>query len=202
MARRALIIGGSGQIGQAVARALSAAGWAVTAAQKRPDRFPSDIDARAIALDREEPGALARAAHAGFDAVVDTVAYDDGHARQLLEVAGGIGTFVVISSGSVYRDGAGRTLDEAASSGFPRFPVPIGEDQPTVAPGPATYSTRKAALEQALLQSAGPPVTILRPFALHGPGSTHPREWWFAKRILDGRPRIRLAFGGQGRFPR
>jgi nucleoside-diphosphate-sugar epimerase len=43
-------------------------------------------------------------------------------------------------------------------------------------------------------------MTILRPFAIHGPGSTHPREWWFVKRILDGRRRIPLAWRGESRF--
>jgi hypothetical protein len=54
-----------------------------------------------------------------------------------------VGALVVVSSASVYRDAAGRTLDEAAASGFPELPVPIPETQPTVEPGAATYSTRK-----------------------------------------------------------
>ena len=104
-----------------------------------------------------------------------------------------VGTLIVISSASVYRDAEGRSLDEAASGGFPDLPVPIGEDQPTVSPGPQTYSTRKAALEQALLENSRRPVTILRPCAIHGEGSRHPREWWFVKRILDGRREVPLA---------
>jgi len=200
VARRALIIGGSGQIGRAVARRLAEAGWTVTAAQKRPERFPADVAASTIKLDREAPGALAHAVSSGFDALIDTVAYDEGHARQLLEAQGDVGALVVISSGSVYRDEAGRTLDESRQNGFPQFPVPITEDQPTVAPGVATYSTRKAALEEALLQGTRRPLTILRPFAIHGEGSPHVREWWFLKRILDGRKRIPLAFAGESRF--
>ena len=201
--KRALIIGGSGQIGQAAARALLADGWRVTAAQKHPGGLPADLlqqGVAAIAVDREEVGAVARSVHDGFDAVIDTVAYDDRDARQLLEIEGDVGAIIVISSGSVYRDAAGRTLDEARETGFPDFPAPIGEDQPTVPPGPATYSTRKALLEETLLQNASRPVTILRPCAIYGPGSRHPREWWFVKRILDGRRRIPLAFLGESRF--
>jgi len=199
----ALIIGGSGQIGRATASRLLDAGWAVTVGQKRPERFPAALIARgahAVALDRQAPDALAKVAAGGFDAVIDTVAFDEGHARQLLEIEGDVGAFVVISSGSVYRDAAGRTLDEAATNGFPDLPVPITEDQPTIAPGPATYSTRKAALEQTLLQVASRPVTILRPFAIHGAGSNHIREAWFVKRILDGRQRVPLAWNGESRF--
>jgi nucleoside-diphosphate-sugar epimerase len=56
------------------------------------------------------------------------------------------------------------------------------------------------ALERTLLQQSQRPVTILRPGAIYGDGSRHPREWWFVKRIRDGRRRIPLAFDGQSRF--
>jgi nucleoside-diphosphate-sugar epimerase len=200
--KTALILGGSGQIGQATARKLLADGWLVRLAQRQAARLPEDLAAQVelIAIDRDQPGAVAKAVGDGVDALVDTIAFDDAHARQLLEVEADVGAFVVISTGSVCRDDEGRTLDEAAQTGFPRFPVPITEDQPTTAPGPTTYSTRKVALEQALLQHARRPVTILRPFAIYGPGSTHPREWWFVKRLLDGRRRIPLAYCGESRF--
>lgn len=200
--KTALIVGGAGQIGQATARNLLDHGWSVRLAQRQAARLPRDLAARVelVAIDREQSGAVAEAVGAGVDALIDTVAFHGGHAQQLLGVQADVGALVVISTGSVYRDDDGRTLDEAAQTGFPRFPVPITEDQPTTAPGPATYSTRKVALEQALLQQARTPVTILRPFAIHGPGSTHPREWWFIKRLLDGRRRIPLAYRGESRF--
>jgi len=65
-------------------------------------------------------------------------------------------------------------------------------------PGTATYSTRKVAVERAL--HATTPVTVLRPGAIHGPGSQPPREWWIVKRILDGRKAIPLAYRGTSRF--
>jgi nucleoside-diphosphate-sugar epimerase len=202
VSRTALIIGGSGQIGQATTRRLLQGGWRVRLAQRTAARLPADLAAQAqvVPLDREASGAVARAVGGGVDALIDTVAFDERHAAQLLEAEADVGATVVISTGSVCCDAAGRTLDEARETGFPRFPVPIGEDQATVAPGPATYSTRKAALEQALLQGAKRPVTILRPFAIHGPGSTHPREWWFVRRILDGRRRAPLSWCGESRF--
>jgi hypothetical protein len=54
-----------------------------------------------------------------------------------------VGALVVVSSASVYRDAAGRTLDEAAASGFPELPVPIPETQPTLEPGSTRKPTRK-----------------------------------------------------------
>jgi len=202
MARAAMIIGGTGQIGRAVARNLLGHGWHVHLAQRSIDDLPKDLAERtkSVALDREQPGALATAIGDGFDAVIDTIAFTEDHARQLLHIGPNIGGLVVISSGSVYRDAMGRTLDEASQTGFPQFPSSISEEQPTVDPGPKTYSTRKAAMEQALLQYSRQPVTILRPGAVYGDGSRHPREWWFVKRIRDGRRRVPLAFGGESRF--
>jgi nucleoside-diphosphate-sugar epimerase len=201
MSRTALIVGGTGQIGQATALNLLDHGWSVRLAQRRTEA-PAELAGRVtmLRLDRDEPGALAAAVAGGVDALVDTVAYTEDHGRQLLALQGDVGAFAVISTGSVCCDEAGRTLDEAAERGFPHFPVPITEDQSTTPPGPATYSTRKAALEQTLLQGARRPINILRPFAIHGPGSTHPREWWFVKRLLDGRRRIPLAWRGESRF--
>jgi nucleoside-diphosphate-sugar epimerase len=78
--------------------------------------------------------------------------------------------------------------------------VPIPETHPTVSPGSETYSTRKVALENELLDHTRCSVTVLRPCAISGPGSQHPREWWFVKRILDGRRLIPLAYRGASRF--
>ena len=68
-----------------------------------------------------------------------------------------IGLIIVVSSSSVDRDGAGRTLDGAAATGFPNLPEPMSERQATVDPGPETYSTRKVALERVLLDGRRSP---------------------------------------------
>jgi nucleoside-diphosphate-sugar epimerase len=202
VAKQAFIIGGTGQIGRAVALKLLKEGWGVTFASRNgniPDEAMS-FGAKAVALDRDQPGALAQAIGAGADAVIDAVAYDETHANQLIDVEASVGQFVVISSSSVYRDETGRTLDEARENGFPEFLDGITEDQPTVEPGPKNYSTKKVALERRLLDDAKQPVAILRPAAIHGTHSTHPREWWFVKRMMDGRAAIPLCFNGQSRF--
>jgi nucleoside-diphosphate-sugar epimerase len=203
MSGHAFILGGTGQIGRAVAGGLLAAGWNVTVSHRGAHPPPEQLverGARIAVLDRHNPGDLARALGTGADALIDTTAFDLGHARQLTAVQGSVGNFVVISSSSVYRDDLGRTLDEASQNGFPEFLEPVTETQPTVDPGPTTYSTRKIALERHLLDEAAAPVTILRPGAIHGPGSRFPREWWFVKRILDHRRAIPLAYRGTSRF--
>lgn len=203
MPRHAFIVGGTGQIGRAVADDLIAHGWRVTVAHRGIRPPPNDLIERGgkvVILDREHPGELARALRSGADALIDTMAFHAEHARQLIEIQHDVGTFVVVSSASVYRDGAGKTLDEAPQNGFPDLPVPIPETQPTVDPGPATYSTQKIALERALFDGSETPVTVLRPGPIHGPGSGLPREWWFVKRILDGRKVMPLAYRGTSRF--
>lgn len=203
MARHAVVIGGTGQIGRAVGRELLDHGWKVTLCSRHMRPEPDDLVARGAkiaALDRESEPSLSAVIKAGTDAVIDAVAYTEAHADQLLAVQGSVGALVVISSCSVYRDYAGRTLDEAKESGFPDFAEPIRETCPTVDPGPRTYSTRKVALERRLLERASRPVTIVRPGAIHGPYSSHPREWWFVKRMLDRRKVIPLAYRGKSLF--
>lgn len=202
MAGRSVFILGVGQIGRAAAAALAAAGWSVRVGHRRGGGFPADLRAAGVQevfLDRSEAGALDAAIGAGADAVIDTIAYTPEHSEQLRAAQDRVGAFVVISSCSVYRDDDGRTLDEAQKTGFPRFADLIRETQPTIGPGPDTYSTRKVAMELAL-GAIDRPVAILRPGAVHGPGCNAPREWWFVKRALDRRTRVPVAYGGESRF--
>lgn len=197
MPRAATIIG-DGQIGRAIAHDLADAGWQVTSLSRSGGGNDERIEH--CRVDRTEPGALTRAISDGTDLLVDTIAFDADHASQLLAVQGSVGAIVAISSSSVYRDADGRTLDEAAMNGFPELPDQMTEAQSTVAPGPATYSTRKMAMELALLGGARAPAATIRAGAIYGAPSRHPREWWFVKRIRDGRSRIPLAHNGESRF--
>jgi nucleoside-diphosphate-sugar epimerase len=173
---------------------LAADGWTITVgARHEPDRddFPC------VALDRDERGGL-RVAD-GFELLVDVIPFEARHAKQLLEVD--VGAIVAISSASVYADEQGRTLDEAQGvDDFPEFPVPIPETQPTVPPGEATYSTKKAAVERILLENDRTPATIVRPCAIYGRGDRMGREWFFVKRAVDRRPYVVLSNRGRGHF--
>ncbi|MFD3659116.1 NAD-dependent epimerase/dehydratase family protein [Streptomyces sp. NPDC058659] len=199
----AFVLGGSGQVGRAAVRALVADGWEVTAASRggaRDERWPDEV--RSVRLDRTEEGALAAGLGGGCDVLVDIVAYDGGHGRQLTGLADRIGSAVVVSSGAVYEDAQGRSFDtQDRPDGSPAFPVPTPETWRTVAAGDTTYSTRKIALEQELLAAGDAlPTTLLRAGAIHGPFCPGPRELWFVKRALDGRPVRVLAYGGASRF--
>nr|WP_205023295.1 NAD-dependent epimerase/dehydratase family protein [Streptomyces sp. HB132] len=197
------MLGATGQIGRAAVRALAADGWEVTAASRGGGRDGTWSDGvRLLALDREEEGALAAALGDGCDVLVDMVAFGRDHAAQLTGLAGRAGSAVVVSSGAVYEDEQGRSFDtQGEPDGFPRYPVPIPETQRTVAPGDSTYGTRKAALERELLAAGDAlPVTLLRAGAVHGEHCRTPRELYFVKRLLDGRRRRVLAYGGASRF--
>ena len=199
---RAVLIGGTGMVGRAAARAFVADGWEVVAVSRSgtlPDGL-AELGVEAAVADREDDAQLRAALGAGADVVLDTVAFTREHGEQLNGLAGLAGSLVVISSASVYADDDGRTLDEANDEGdFPRMPVPIPETQRTAEPGDATYSTRKAELEQTLL--GGPlPATLVRPCAIHGPGAKLPRELFFVKRARDGRREVALAWKGESRF--
>ena len=197
---RAVLIGGTGLIGRAAARALAEDGWDVVAVS-RSGTLPeglAELGVESVAADRADDKQLRAALGAGAEVVYDSVAMNREHGEQLNGLEGRVGSLVVISTGSVYADDAGRALDGEGGEP-PVLPVPILETQRTAEPGDATYSTQKAELEQTLLE--GPlPSTLVRACAIHGPGAKNPRELFFVKRAVDGRRRVALAWRGESRF--
>lgn len=196
---RAVLVGGTGMIGRAAARALAEDGWEVVAVSRSgtlPDGL-AELGVESAVADREDDAQLRTAIGGGADALLDTVAFTKEHGEQLNALEGLVGSLIVISSASVYADDEGRALD--GESDFPLLPNPIPETQRTAEPGDATYSTRKAELEQTLLE--GPlPSTVLRACAIHGPGAKLPRELHFVKRVVDGRRKVALASNGESIF--
>lgn len=191
MSKTVAIIG-AGQIGLLASFIFSAGGFKPTVYARstpplgypEPERFH-----RYIAGENDPPSA---------DVVFDTIAFDALDVERYDPDT--VGQLIVVSSASVYCDESGKTLDEAAVNGFPDFPEPITEEQATVAPGPETYSTRKVRMERRALELFGKRAAVLRPCAIHGMWSRHPREWWFVKRLLDGRSRIPLIHSGSSQF--
>jgi nucleoside-diphosphate-sugar epimerase len=196
---RAVLIGGTGMIGRAAARNLAEHGWDVVVVS-RTGTLPgglAELGVESVVADRADDAQLRAALAGGADAVLDTVAFTREHGEQLNRLEGLAGSLDDISSASVYADDEGRALDGEGE--LPHMPVPILETQRTADPGDRTYSTRKAELEQTLLE--GPmPSTLLRACAIHGPGAKHPREIFFVKRAVDGRRRVAIAWNGESRF--
>lgn len=202
MQKDALLLGGTGQVGTATARALLADGYAVTIAHRGTRPLPPDLAGHVteLSLDRSEADSLTAAAR-GRDLVLDCIAFSPADAEPYRALVGDIGSLVMISTASVYLGENGTWMDAATGDDdFPRLAVPVTEQHPIVTAEVEGYSPQKAALERALFAIEGLPVTVLRPGAIHGPGSPALREWYFIKRALDGRRRVRLVDGGASRF--
>ncbi|MDH4983380.1 NAD-dependent epimerase/dehydratase family protein [Hyphomicrobium sp. D-2] len=191
----AVIVGGTGQIGFAVAQRLVEAGWNVTLTSRHPAPL-LPVEFRHSVADGTDAVALSAIVGTDTDLLLSCVAYGADDSQRLAGISSAVGRIAVVSTASVYCDTAGRYLDTAASTGAPRFSGLLTEQTPTVDPDSNTYSSNKIAMERALLQQACCPVTILRPGAIHGPHSKLAREWWFVKRLLDGRQSIPLAYRG------
>jgi nucleoside-diphosphate-sugar epimerase len=201
--RSALVIGGTGLIGRAVARRLLSAGWQVTVTGRDPRRMPANLAAAGVQLmlvDRDDAAGLTAAVRDGRDLLVDCVCYTAAQARLLVPLIRNVRSAVMISSKAVYVDDEGNHVNSATA---PRFAGAVTEQQPTMKPGdmpynsPQGYGANKVAAEQVLLDS-GLPVTVLRPSKVHGEGAAPPREWYFVKRTLDRRPTLLLAGHGRG----
>lgn len=189
---RSVAIIGAGQIGFAAAQAFTTSGWDVRILARTRPRWHDERDTR---FERyvvgEDPAPSA-------DVVLDTIAYDEGDVARYDPHA--IGRLITVSSASVYIDYGGRTLEQAAETGFPDFSDGVTEEQLTVAAGSASYSTRKVRMERAAAERFGGNTSNIRPGPIYGPWSRHPREWWFVKRIKDRRRVIPLAFEGASVF--
>ncbi|MBT2501552.1 NAD(P)-dependent oxidoreductase [Curtobacterium sp. ISL-83] len=207
--RRAVILGGTGGIGSAVARELlDASGrggddWQVEVVARHGSPTADALTAAGATFapgDRRDTTVLRDLLRPGADLLVDTVGLTRDDALQLRPFLDDVGSTVFVSSKAVYVDEQGR---HANSTEKPVFGGAVTEGQPTIPAAdvdPTTregYGAAKVAAEQILLDH-GAPVTVLRPSKVHGPGIGRPREWFVVRRVLDGRERILLADRGRG----
>lgn len=201
--RQAVVLGGTGGVGWAVAHRLLAAGWRVTVTGRDRTHTPPQLlgsGASFVCADRHDPATLPLVLGDGADLVVDCACFTAAHARALVPLLGDVTSTVMLSSKAVYVDGEGRHSNSDAP---PRFDGPITEAQPTLRPTGAPYDTRegygpnKVAAEETLLASDHA-VTVLRASKVHGAWCRQPREWHFVQRVLDRRPVVLLARRGRG----
>ncbi|CCE74387.1 NAD-dependent epimerase/dehydratase family protein [Clavibacter nebraskensis] len=201
--RRALVLGGTGAIGGATAERLARDGWSVDVTGRDPLAMPAalaDLGVRFHAVDRSDARAIERLADDGVDLLVDLVAFTAADVEALLPAMRVSGSVVVASSRAVYVDDAGRHVNGDEP---PHFPVPIPEENPTLAPAaddtdPFTregYAPSKAAVERAAVDS-GLPVTVIRPSKVHGRWARNARTRAIVERMLAGAETIELADRG------
>lgn len=201
---RAVVIGGTGQVGQAIAGRLHDAGWRVVVVARGLAPLPTELRVDGVIVrraDRTDPDALAAAIGDGTRLLVDCACFTAAHANGLRPLLPRVESTVLLSSKAVYVDGRGRHVNSAEP---PRFDGPINESQATLAPSDthdyasrSGYGAAKVAAERILLDD-GHPVTVLRASKVHGPGGSRPHEWVFVKRVLDGRPAVLVSHRGRG----
>lgn len=200
---RVLVIGGTGLSGPYLLRELTDRGHEAVAfhrGQHETETPPQvvhlhgdlrDADAFARAARDFKPQAIVHMYAMNTNDVERAVQAFAGHARRLL----------LVSSGDVYA--AFEDIERRRPSSQP---VPIGEDAPLRSGlylPPHTSEYDKIGAERAALAAAESgkiEVTILRFPALYGPGAV--REWYWVKRVLDGRSLIALPDGGLSLFHR
>lgn len=156
-----LLLGGYRFLGRAVIEAAKARGHAVTAFNR--GNQPPVPDLEEIRGDREDPRVLA-GRH--WDAIVDTSGYIPRHVRQAAEVLrDNVGTYVFVSTLSVYKDPMPPGCDESA----PRKTLAEGSDPNGPDLAGEAYGAKKALCEDALqLVMPGRNVAV-RPGFIIGP---------------------------------
>lgn len=129
---RALIIGGTRNLGPSIVQALLERGYEVSVFNrgKTPDDLPAS--ARRLRGDRSDPAQLRDAvANQEFELVIDTTLYTGAEAQAVVEIfSGRIGQYVFLSTGQVYllRPGLKRPFKEEDYAG-PVMPEPPRENE-------------------------------------------------------------------------
>lgn len=194
-----LLIGASGLLSGATARAFLGAGADVTALSRGRRPLPPGV--RPLIADREDAEAL-RAALRGrtFDFTVDFLAYDAPHVEALFhEPIAALGRYVMISTGQVYlvtEHPQPPFAEEAADRPLMAEPEPGTRDHEEW-----SYGMGKRRAEVALMglrRSHGVRSLALRLPVVQGVEDDSRRLWAYLERMLDGGP-VLLPDGGEHR---
>ncbi len=184
-----LLLGGTGLLGEPAARALLAAGHAVTVLSRGRRGWPAGVER--VEADRRDTDSLATAlAGRRFDLTVDFLAYDAADVERLMLVPhAALGRLVTISTGQVYlvtRDP--RPPFREADADLPLMDEP---EAGTRAWHNWTYGMGKRRVESAiaaLRQTHRVRAITLRLPVVQGAGDHTGRLWAYVERLRDGGP--------------
>jgi nucleoside-diphosphate-sugar epimerase len=177
---RLLVLGGTAFVGRAIASHAVAAGYEVVCAA-RGVSGPVPPGSTLVTVDRDAPDGLAPLDGQRFDAVVDVSSRPSQVRRAVAALAGRVGHWCYVSSGSVYADTA--TPDQRVGTAPVLPPAPAEMDDPTA--GSEEYGRCKAACERAVLGS-GVPVLVCRAGLIVGPEDTSDRFTYWPVRLARG----------------
>jgi nucleoside-diphosphate-sugar epimerase len=193
MNKSALLIGGTGPTGPAIAAGLETRGFDVTLLHSGRHEVPEVAKFRHVHGDVfSEPGLRDALADQSFDVVIASY----GRLRSIAEVLKDrAGHLLSIGGAPVYRG----FFDPAVHTP-PGLPVPAREDSAHATEEEDGKSYRIARTER-LLFEAHPAATHFRYPYVYGPRQLAPREWCVVRRILDQRPLIILPDDGLSLIP-
>jgi nucleoside-diphosphate-sugar epimerase len=196
-----LILGGTGFIGQHVARLLCETGHAVTVFHRGQTQAAFPAAVRFILGDRDKLQASAAALRGlAPEVVIDVNPYTEQEAISAVRVLENVARrYVALSSGDVYRrygwfHNAGaappetHSLTEEAQLREELYPYRAYAP----APDHLMYNYEKILVERAVMGSSRLAGTVLRLPMVYGPGDRQHRLFPYLKRMDDGRPAILL----------
>ena len=168
-----LVLGGTAWLGREVALAALAQGHEVTAlARGESGAVPDSVEL--VRADRGGADAYDAVARREWDVVVD-VARQPSHVRGAVSALGGrAGSWVFVSSCSVYARDDSPGDDESAA-----LHPPHEEDDE----GGETYGARKVACESAVLEAVGDRALVARSGLIAGPGDHTDRTGYWPLRF-------------------
>ncbi|MEV0371455.1 NAD-dependent epimerase/dehydratase family protein [Streptomyces sp. NPDC050636] len=172
-----LMLGGTEFVGRAVSEAALARGWQVTVFHR--GRHAPPEGATALHGDRGDAAGLAALEEGEWDAVVDTWSGAPSAVRDTARLlAGRVGTYVYVSSRSVYEYPAARGLDEEGPL-VPGSPDSTDSDD---------YAQAKRGGELAAIGAFGDRALLVRAGLIIGPYENCGRLPWWLGRIARGGP--------------
>jgi 2'-hydroxyisoflavone reductase len=183
-----LVVGGTGFLGGAIARAALSAGHRVTVFSR--GRTASDMpEAEFVVGDRHAD--LSKLRGRAFDAVADTCAFEPDAVATLLDTLGNIGRYALVSSISVYSDLSAPGMDEeaathAATAEQIAFVRGLPPDKRSSADAIEAYGPLKREAERIAIAALGDRALILRSGLLIGAGDYTDRLTYWVRRVDRG----------------
>lgn len=188
MSRSALLIGGTGPTGPAIATGLAARGFEVAILHSGNHEVPEVAGFRHLHGDVFSSEGLRQVLG---DETFDVTLATYGRLRSIAEVmVGRTGRVLSVGGVPVYQGFFDPAIHEP-----PGLPVPTREDAPLATEDDDGKSYRIGRTEELLFESH-PTATHFRYPYVYGPRQLAPREWCVVKRILDGRPHLVLPDDG------
>lgn len=189
--KQILLLGGTGWLGQTLARQGLERGHQVTALARGTGPFVLGV--RAVVADRESPGEYEKVADTAWDLVIE-LTDRPRFAREAVGFLGeAAGNWVFVSSCSVYALQSEPEADETATTLEPLPDADDGED--------ADFGRAKSACEEASMRYRDGKALVIRPGLIGGPGDPSGRSTYWPLRFAERRDPVLVPKVPEGEAP-